>query len=107
MGTKNKWFCVDIHCPLIHPFTVTYLRLCEYSLYVWKYSILGLIIHFQIKRLEKQVKIRDHELEVKTQEGEDMEKSLLERQTMLQQSSARITELEDMQAALQRQVSVR
>ena len=60
---------------------------------------------FQLKRLEKNIKIRDHQLEVKTQEGEDMEKSLLERQSMLQQSSARINELEDMQADLQRQVS--
>ena len=61
--------------------------------------------YFQIKRLEKNIKIRDHQLEVKTQEGEDMEKLLLERQSMLQQSSARINELEDMQADLQRQVS--
>ena len=49
--------------------------------------------------------MREHELEVKTQEAEDLEKTLLERQSMLQQSSSRITELEDMQGDLQRQVS--
>ena len=48
--------------------------------------------------------MKGHELDVKTQECEEYEKSVVENQSMLQHSSARITELEDMQGELQRQV---
>ena len=45
-----------------------------------------------------------HELEVKNQECEDLEKDFLETQTMMEQSTERIHELEEVQAQLQKQV---
>ena len=59
---------------------------------------------FKIKHIEKNLAVKGHELDVKTQECEEYEKSVVENQSMLQHSSARITELEDMQGELQRQV---
>lgn len=51
------------------------------------------------------MKIKGHELEVKSQECEQLEKVVLESQSMLQIGTSRIHELEELQAQLQEQVS--
>ena len=58
----------------------------------------------QINHMSKENKVRGHELEVKGQECEQLEKDILEAQSMLQQSTSRIHELEELQAQLQEQV---
>lgn len=56
-------------------------------------------------RLESLLKQANQELEDKSQENFDLEKALLEHQTMLQQSATRVSDLEDNQTELQKQVS--
>lgn len=54
--------------------------------------------------MERQVKHARKLHEEKHRENLDLEKTLYEHQTMLQQSTCRITELEDCQSELQQQV---
>lgn len=59
----------------------------------------------KINYLNKENKIKGHELEVKSQECEQLEMDVLEAQSMLQQSTSRIHELEEIQAQQQEQVN--
>ncbi|XP_052220166.1 coiled-coil domain-containing protein 18-like isoform X2 [Dreissena polymorpha] len=59
----------------------------------------------KIKYLTRQNKVLGHQLEVKGQECEHLEKAETESQAMIEQSTARIHDLEEMQAKLQKQIS--
>ncbi|XP_034299480.2 coiled-coil domain-containing protein 18 isoform X1 [Magallana gigas] len=60
---------------------------------------------YHVNKMERHIKQIQKALEEKYQENIDLEKTVFEHQTMLQQSTTRIAELEDIQSELGKQVS--
>lgn len=59
---------------------------------------------WKVNKMERHIKQIQKALEEKYQENIDLEKTVFEHQTMLQQSTTRIAELEDIQSELGKQV---
>lgn len=63
-----------------------------------------LFMILKVNKMERHIKQIQKALEEKYQENIDLEKTVFEHQTMLQQSTTRIAELEDIQSELGKQV---